>query len=151
MYSLFILSMLVDFFFPLFSLTILGLGGALGYLTGAVDWGKTILGYTLASEFQVIFFFAALVFIICLTLHLCSIPEVPLRYENEEAKFLLEVTEPHKYNSIEEEIKNGYLKSTCTEVKAAAKPGKCAVASRTEVSAEMILWDVFLHPWRLLN
>ncbi|NXM60456.1 S45A2 protein, partial [Illadopsis cleaveri] len=116
-----------------------GLGGALGYLTGAVDWGKTILGHTLASEFQVIFFFAALVFIICLTLHLCSIPEVPLRYENEEAKFLLEVTEPHKYNSIEEEIKNGYLKSTCTEIKAAAKPGKCAVASRTEEKRKMTL------------
>ncbi|NWS23041.1 S45A2 protein, partial [Pachyramphus minor] len=111
-----------------------GLGGALGYLTGAMDWGQTVLGYSLASEFQVIFLFAALVFIICLTVHLCSIPEVPLRHKNEEAKFLLEVTERHKYNSIEEEIKNGYLKSTCTEIKAAAKPGKCAVAS--QVSAE---------------
>ncbi|NXP57368.1 S45A2 protein, partial [Chloropsis cyanopogon] len=116
-----------------------GLGGALGYLTGAMDWGQTILGYTLASEFQVIFFFAALVFIICLTVHLWSIPEVPLRYENEEAKFLLEVTEPHKYKSIEEEIKNGYLKSTCTETKAAAKPGKCTVASRTEEKRQMTL------------
>ncbi|XP_031951567.1 membrane-associated transporter protein isoform X2 [Corvus moneduloides] len=103
-----------------------GLGGALGYLTGAMDWGQTILGYTLASEFQVIFLFAALVFIICLTVHLCSIPEVPFRHEHEETKFLLEVAEPHQYNSIEEEIKNGYLKSTCTEIKAAAKPGKCA-------------------------
>ncbi|XP_027565317.1 membrane-associated transporter protein isoform X3 [Neopelma chrysocephalum] len=109
-----------------------GLGGALGYLTGAMDWGQTVLGYSLASEFQVIFLFAALVFIICLTVHLCSIPEVPLRYKNEEAKFLLEVTEPHKYNSIEEEIKNGYLKSTCTEIKSAAKPGKCAVASQDQ-------------------
>lgn len=136
---LFILSMPAHFFFSFFPTTIVGLGGALGYLTGAMDWGQTILGYTLASEFQVIFFFAALVFIICLIIHLCSIPEVPLRYENEEAKFLLEVTEPHKYNSIEEEIKNGYLKSTCTEVKAAAKPGKCVVASRMEVSAEVVL------------
>ncbi|NXO73768.1 S45A2 protein, partial [Phainopepla nitens] len=116
-----------------------GLGGALGYLTGAMDWGQTILGYTLASEFQVIFFLTALVFIICLTVHLCSIPEVPLRCENEETKFLLEVTEPHKYSSIEEEIKNGYLKSTCTEIKAAAKPGKCAIASRTEVKRQMTL------------
>ncbi|XP_058679786.1 membrane-associated transporter protein isoform X2 [Ammospiza nelsoni] len=103
-----------------------GLGGALGYLTGAMDWGQTILGYTLASEFQVIFFFSALVLIICLTVHLCSIPEVPLRYENEEAKFLLEETEPHRYHSIEEEIRNGHLKPTCMEIKAAAKPGKCA-------------------------
>ncbi|XP_051660542.1 membrane-associated transporter protein isoform X3 [Manacus candei] len=109
-----------------------GLGGALGYLTGAMDWGQTVLGYSLASEFQVIFLFAALVFIICLTMHLCSIPEVPLRYKNEEAKFLLEVTEPHKYNSTEEEIKNGYLKSTCTEIKAAAKPGKCTVVSQDQ-------------------
>ncbi|XP_039946265.1 membrane-associated transporter protein isoform X2 [Hirundo rustica] len=114
-----------------------GLGGSLGYLTGAMDWGQTILGYTLASEFQVIFFFAALVFIICLTLHLCSIPEVPLRYEKEEAKFLLEVTEPHKYNSIQEEIKNGYLKST--KIKAATKPGNCAVASRREEKRQMTL------------
>ncbi|XP_032531584.1 membrane-associated transporter protein isoform X3 [Chiroxiphia lanceolata] len=109
-----------------------GLGGALGYLTGAMDWGQTVLGYSLASEFQVIFLFAALVFVICLTVHLCSIPEVPLRYKNEEAKFLLEVTEPHKYNSTEEEIKNGYLKSTCTEIKAAAKPGKCTVVSQDQ-------------------
>ncbi|XP_053859328.1 membrane-associated transporter protein isoform X2 [Vidua macroura] len=83
--------------------------------------------------------FTALVFIICLTIHLCSIPEVPLRYENEEAKFLLEVTEHHKYSSIEEEIKNGHLKSTCTEIKAAAKPGKCMVASRTEEKRQMTL------------
>ncbi|XP_026721338.1 membrane-associated transporter protein isoform X2 [Athene cunicularia] len=110
-----------------------GLGGALGYLTGAVDWGQTVLGFSLISEFQVIFFIAALVFIICLTVHLRSIPEVPLLYENEETKFLLEVTESYKYSSIEEEIKNGYLKSTCTEIKAAAESGKCAVTSRTEV------------------
>ncbi|NWR37852.1 S45A2 protein, partial [Tachuris rubrigastra] len=109
-----------------------GLGGALGYLTGAMDWSQTVLGYSLVSEFQVIFLFASLVFIICLTVHLCSIPEVPLRYKNEEAKFLLEVTEPHTYSSIEEEIKNGYLKSTCTEIKAAAKPEKCTVASQNQ-------------------
>ncbi|XP_061210704.1 membrane-associated transporter protein isoform X1 [Neopsephotus bourkii] len=106
-----------------------GLGGALGYLTGAVDWGQIMLGYSLTSEFQVIFFFAALVLLICLAVHLRSIPEVPLRYENEESKFLLDVTESYKYSFIEEEIKNGYLKSTCTEIKAEAKPGKCAVAS----------------------
>ncbi|KAM6033446.1 Membrane-associated transporter protein [Chlamydotis macqueenii] len=116
-----------------------GLGGALGYLTGAVDWGKTVLGYSLASEFQVIFFFAALVFLICLIVHLRSIPEVSLRYENEETKLLLEVTESCKYSSIEEEIKNGYLKSTCTEIKAAAKPRKCTVPPRTEDQRQMTL------------
>ncbi|KAF1546626.1 Membrane-associated transporter protein, partial [Eudyptula minor] len=116
-----------------------GLGGALGYLTGAMDWGQTVLGYSLASEFQVIFFFAALVFLVCLTVHLRSIPEVPLRYKNEETKILLEVTESYKYSTIEEEIKNGYLKSTCTEIKAAAKPGKCAVMSHTEDQRRMTL------------
>ncbi|NXA28655.1 S45A2 protein, partial [Ibidorhyncha struthersii] len=116
-----------------------GLGGALGYLTGAMDWGQAALGFSLASEFQVIFFFAALVFLSCLTVHLRSIPEVPLRYENEETTFLLEVTKSYKYNSIEEEIKNGYLKSTCTGIKAAAKPGKCTVTSRTEDERRMTL------------
>ncbi|NXI74309.1 S45A2 protein, partial [Anseranas semipalmata] len=113
-----------------------GLGGALGYLTGAVDWGQTALGYSLASEFQVIFLLSALVFLICLTVHLRSIPEVPLRYNKEETKFLLEVTEPNKYSSIEE-IRNGYV--TCTEINATTKPKKRAATSRTEVSAEMIL------------
>lgn len=122
-------------FFP----TLLGLGGALGYLTGAMDWGQTVLGYSLPSEFQVIFFFAVLVFLICLTVHLHSIPEDTLRCKNEETKLLLEVTESYKYSSIEEEIKNGRLKSACTEIKAAAKPGKCTIMSRTEVSAESIL------------
>ncbi|XP_064032703.1 membrane-associated transporter protein [Pogoniulus pusillus] len=116
-----------------------GLGGALGYLTGAMDWGQTVLVYSLASEFQVIFFFAALVFLICLTVHLHSIPEVPLRYENEETKFLLEVSESYKYSSIEKEMKNGYLKSTCTEIKTAAEPGKCTVTSRVEDQRRMTL------------
>ncbi|KFW08647.1 PREDICTED: membrane-associated transporter protein [Fulmarus glacialis] len=111
-----------------------GLGGALGYLTGAMDWGQTVLGYSLASEFQVIFLFAALVFLICLTVHLRSIPEVPLRFENEETTFLLE---SYKYSSVEEDIKNSYLKSTHTEIKAAAKQGKPAVTSRAEDQRRM--------------
>ncbi|NXW11451.1 S45A2 protein, partial [Fregetta grallaria] len=113
-----------------------GLGGALGYLTGAMDWGQTVLGYSLASEFQVIFLFAALVFLICLTVHLRSIPEVPFRYENEETTFFLE---SYKYSSVEEDNKNGYLKSTRTEIKAAAKRGKRAVTSRTEDQRRMTL------------
>ncbi|NXK55584.1 S45A2 protein, partial [Chauna torquata] len=113
-----------------------GLGGALGYLTGAVDWGHTVLGYSLASEFQVIFLLSALVFILCLTVHLRSIPEVPLRYNKEETKFLLEVTEPNKYSSIEE-IRNGCL--THTEISATTKPKKCAVTSRTEAQRRMTL------------
>ncbi|NXC42876.1 S45A2 protein, partial [Penelope pileata] len=113
-----------------------GLGGALGYLTGAVDWGETILGYSLASEFQVIFLLSALVFLICLTVHLRSIPEVPLKYNNEERKHLLEVTEPYKYSSIEE-IRNGYL--PCAELNDASKPKKCADTSHTEAERRMTL------------
>lgn len=119
-------------FFCLFP-TPVGLGGALGYLTGAMDWGHTVLGFSLVSEFQVIFFFAALVLLICLTVHLYSIPEVPLRNENEETKLLLEVTGSYKYSSIEEELKKSDFKSTCTGIMSGNKSEKCAVASRTEV------------------
>ncbi|KGL73542.1 Membrane-associated transporter protein, partial [Tinamus guttatus] len=115
-----------------------GLGGALGYLTGAVDWSNTILGHHLVSEFQVMFFFAALVFLVCLVVHLCSIPEVPLRYESEETKFLLEVDELRQYKSIEE-IKNGYLKSACSEIKATPKPTKSSGPSHTDTQPRMTL------------
>ncbi|KFP02883.1 membrane-associated transporter protein [Calypte anna] len=109
-----------------------GLGGALGYLTGAMDWVIAVLGFSLASEFQMIFLLAALVFLICLTLHLHSIPEVPLRYENEEKKLLLEMTKSYKYSSIDEDIRNGCLKPAFTEIEAEAAPGKCADTSRRE-------------------
>ncbi|KAJ4920593.1 hypothetical protein JOQ06_024588, partial [Pogonophryne albipinna] len=55
-----------------------GLGGAFGYLVGAMDWGHTVLGKALGSEYQVIFFFSALTWGVFLTLHLFSIPEQPL-------------------------------------------------------------------------
>jgi len=101
-----------------------------------VDWGETVLGYSLTSEFQVIFLLSALVFLICLIVHLRSIPEVPLRYGNKETKLLLEVTEPYKYRSIEE-IKNGY--SSCTDLNATSKTKKGTDASCSEVRTEMIL------------
>ncbi|OXB66714.1 hypothetical protein ASZ78_013105 [Callipepla squamata] len=113
-----------------------GLGGALGYLTGAVDWGETVLGYSLTSEFQVIFLLSALVFLICLIIHLRSIPEVPLTYGNEETKLLLEATEPYKYSSIEE-IKNGYL--PCTDLNDTSKPKKDTDTSCTEAQRRMTL------------
>ncbi|XP_034403220.1 membrane-associated transporter protein [Cyclopterus lumpus] len=55
-----------------------GLGGAFGYLVGAMDWGHSMLGQLLGSEYQVIFFFSALTWGIFLTMHLFSIPEQPL-------------------------------------------------------------------------
>lgn len=64
-------------FLPLL-LCISGLGGAFGYLVGAMDWGHSIMGQLLGSEYQVIYFFSALTWSIFLTVHLFSIPEQPL-------------------------------------------------------------------------
>ncbi|KAM9734823.1 membrane-associated transporter protein [Menidia menidia] len=55
-----------------------GLGGACGYLVGAMDWGHSALGRVLGSEYQVIYFFSALTWGFFLTVHLFSIPETPL-------------------------------------------------------------------------
>ncbi|XP_070845376.1 membrane-associated transporter protein [Chaetodon trifascialis] len=55
-----------------------GLGGACGYLVGAMDWGQSVFGRLLGSEYQVIYFFSALTWGIFLTVHLFSIPEQPL-------------------------------------------------------------------------
>lgn len=59
-------------------LCITGLGGACGYLVGAMDWGHSLIGQALGSEYQVIYFFSALTWGIFLTVHLFSIPEEPL-------------------------------------------------------------------------
>ncbi|XP_070792060.1 membrane-associated transporter protein [Pituophis catenifer annectens] len=82
-----------------------GLGGALGYLTGAIDWGATILGKYLGSEFHVMFFFGALVFLLCLTVHLCSIRESPLVHTSDETKILVKSSQPDQYGAIES-VKN---------------------------------------------
>uniref|UniRef100_A0A8C8RNL6 Solute carrier family 45 member 2 n=1 Tax=Pelusios castaneus TaxID=367368 RepID=A0A8C8RNL6_9SAUR len=100
-----------------------GLGGALGYLTGAMDWGHSVLGRYLGSEFQVMFIIAALVFLICLTVHLCSIPEAPLRDDNTETKPLVKMDDPYEYGSIEK-VKNGYLKSGYAGIKTLSELGK---------------------------
>ncbi|KAL6096733.1 slc45a2 [Pungitius sinensis] len=55
-----------------------GLGGAFGYLVGAMDWGHSVLGRLLGSEYQVIFFFSALTWGVFLAVHLFSIPEQAL-------------------------------------------------------------------------
>lgn len=70
-------------FFCTFSLKLVscyfsGLGGACGYLIGAMDWGHSALGILLGSEYQVIYFFSALTWGFFLTVHLFSIPEKPL-------------------------------------------------------------------------
>ncbi|KAI5106182.1 solute carrier family 45 member 4, partial [Silurus meridionalis] len=54
-----------------------GLGGALGYMLGGLDWTDTFLGHAFKAQEQVLFFFAAIIFIISVTLHLFSIQERP--------------------------------------------------------------------------
>ncbi|KAM5210870.1 solute carrier family 45 member 4 isoform 1-T3 [Hipposideros larvatus] len=52
-----------------------GLGGAIGYVLGGLDWTQTFLGAWFRTQNQVLFFFAAIVFTVSVTLHLLSIEE----------------------------------------------------------------------------
>lgn len=52
-----------------------GLGGAIGYVLGGLDWTQTFLGTWFRTQNQVLFFFAAIVFTVSVTLHLLSIDE----------------------------------------------------------------------------
>ncbi|KAG9355402.1 hypothetical protein JZ751_000240 [Albula glossodonta] len=52
-----------------------GLGGAVGYMLGGLDWTHTFLGQAFKSQEQILFFFAAILFIVSVTLHLLSIEE----------------------------------------------------------------------------
>lgn len=54
-----------------------GLGGAVGYMLGGLDWTNTTLGQAFKSQEQVLFLFTGIVFIISVTLHMFSIPEQP--------------------------------------------------------------------------
>ena len=64
-------------FFSSFSLFLLGLGGAVGYMLGGLDWTGTLLGRVFKSQEQVLFVFAAVIFSFSVVLHLFSIPEQP--------------------------------------------------------------------------
>lgn len=55
-----------------------GLGGALGYVLGGLDWTGTALGQAFKAQEQVLFLFSAIIFIVSLVLHMISIPEQPL-------------------------------------------------------------------------
>ena len=56
---------------------LLGLGGAVGYMLGGLDWTGTLLGSVFKSQEQVLFIFTALIFSVSVVLHLFSIPEQP--------------------------------------------------------------------------
>ncbi|XP_054843150.1 membrane-associated transporter protein [Eublepharis macularius] len=115
-----------------------GLGGALGYLTGAIDWGHTVLGKYLGSEFQVMFFYAALVFLICLTVHLCSIPEASLATVSVESKHLLKTAKPYQYGSIGT-VKNGYFKNGYDEIRTLSQQGKPSEKRDAQVQRQMTI------------
>ncbi|XP_018545216.1 solute carrier family 45 member 4 isoform X2 [Lates calcarifer] len=65
-----------------------GLGGAVGYMLGGLDWTGTALGQAFKSQEQVLFLFAGIIFIVSVTLHMLSIPERPFAPSNQ-----LKVTE----------------------------------------------------------
>nr|XP_048313417.1 solute carrier family 45 member 4 [Myodes glareolus]XP_048313418.1 solute carrier family 45 member 4 [Myodes glareolus] len=52
-----------------------GLGGAVGYVLGGLDWTPTFLGDWFRTQNQVLFFFAAIIFSVSVALHLFSIEE----------------------------------------------------------------------------
>ncbi|NXM30055.1 S45A4 protein, partial [Oxyruncus cristatus] len=52
-----------------------GLGGAIGYMLGGLDWTQTFLGGIFKSQQQVLFFFATIIFSVSVALHLFSIEE----------------------------------------------------------------------------
>nr|XP_005910459.1 PREDICTED: solute carrier family 45 member 4 [Bos mutus] len=52
-----------------------GLGGAIGYVLGGLDWTQTFLGSWFRTQNQVLFFFAAIIFTVSVALHLSSIEE----------------------------------------------------------------------------
>ncbi|XP_010852130.1 PREDICTED: membrane-associated transporter protein isoform X1 [Bison bison bison] len=92
-----------------------GLGGALGYLLGAIDWAHLEMGRLLGTEFQVMFFFSSLVLTLCFIIHLCSIPEAPLRDvakdippQQAPQDLALSSDKMYEYGSIEK-VKNGYV------------------------------------------
>ncbi|XP_070768294.1 solute carrier family 45 member 4 [Enoplosus armatus] len=60
-----------------------GLGGAVGYMLGGLDWTGTALGRAFKSQEQVLFLFAGIIFIISVILHMLSIPEQPLAPSNQ--------------------------------------------------------------------
>ncbi|XP_072921385.1 membrane-associated transporter protein [Hemitrygon akajei] len=78
-----------------------GIGGAVGYIVGAIEWKSTPLGRVLGSEYQVIYIFAAVIFIAFLTIHLCSIPEVPLGEEGDAKESYLLGDNTTDYGTIE--------------------------------------------------
>lgn len=54
-----------------------GTGAALGFVMAAVDWNHTLLRH-IGDELQVVYIFAAIIFVIGLCLTLTSVREIPI-------------------------------------------------------------------------
>ncbi|XP_036613963.1 membrane-associated transporter protein isoform X1 [Trichosurus vulpecula] len=120
-----------------------GFGGALGYLLGAIDWAHLELAKLLGTEFQVMFFFSALVFTTCLIIHLCSIPEAPICDNQDDSmtqhnsKGPLLMNGGYAYGSLER-IKNASMKTEQTEL-ATAKLGEAKDNNEERTQSKMTM------------
>ncbi|KAM8957287.1 membrane-associated transporter protein isoform 1-T1 [Lycaon pictus] len=129
-----------------------GFGGALGYLLGAIDWAHLEIGRVLGSEFQVMFFFSALVLTLCFIIHLCSIPEAPLRDVTKDIPpqqapqdFLLSSDKMYQYGSIEK-AKNGYVNpELALQVEKTPNPSKQISKTMTMTSLLRVLMNMPSH------
>uniref|UniRef100_A0A665WIW8 Solute carrier family 45 member 4-like n=1 Tax=Echeneis naucrates TaxID=173247 RepID=A0A665WIW8_ECHNA len=81
-----------------------GLGGAVGYMLGGLDWTGTALGKAFKAQEQILFLFAGIIFIISVTLHMFSIPERPFAPFNQ-----LKGTRRGEYNSQLSLRPNGHI------------------------------------------
>nr|UPQ41339.1 SLC45A2 [Python regius] len=115
-----------------------GLGGALGYLTGAIDWGTTILGKYLGSEFHVIFCVAAVVLLLCLAVHLCSLPERPLAHVSAESEALVKNSKPGQYGAIGSD-KDEHYNCEYNEIQISPQQQKLTIKSDIQVQRQMTI------------
>ncbi|XP_057591392.1 solute carrier family 45 member 4 isoform X2 [Hippopotamus amphibius kiboko] len=77
-----------------------GLGGAVGYVLGGLDWTQTFLGAWFRTQNQVLFFFASVVFTVSVALHLFSIHEEQYSPQQERSVDTAEAPAPGPHASI---------------------------------------------------
>ncbi|XP_078542799.1 solute carrier family 45 member 4 [Lissotriton helveticus] len=75
-----------------------GLGGAIGYMLGGLDWTQTFLGSMFKSQEQVLFFFAAIIFSVSVGLHLFSIEEEQYNPQQDRSDDEADTLSSVKYN-----------------------------------------------------
>ncbi|EHH25480.1 Solute carrier family 45 member 4 [Macaca mulatta] len=86
-----------------------GLGGAIGYVLGGLDWTQTFLGSWFRTQNQVLFFFAAIIFTVSVALHLFSIEEEqysPQQERSTEEPGALDEGELHSIPAFPDEVQS---------------------------------------------